>query len=111
MTRFSVPLAPLALLLALGASGCPALNAPPLPQAHCQEECHEHAPRCSEHDCARGCGFVVDRLTEHEEAPVVACVASRSTGAPSNGAVWADCAVLVGVHADGGPPAPPAPSE
>jgi hypothetical protein len=107
-----------ALLLALGTSGCRALDTPPRPEAHCRHECRERAPRCSEHECERGCGYILDRLAEHEDAPVVACVASRTGGAPEaspspvcGDPVWADCAVLVGVHADGGPPAPARPAE
>jgi hypothetical protein len=110
------PLALTALLLC----SCKDLNPPPRPEADCQVACERQAPRCSEHECARGCGFILDRLVEHESAPVLACVAARAAAWPPppptttpqshesacNDPVWADCAAAVGVHADGGPPAP-----
>jgi hypothetical protein len=48
-------------------------------------------------------------LVEHEDGPVVACVA-RSKKSCSDG-TWAACAARVGPHADGGPPAPPPPAD
>ncbi len=76
----------------------------------CVASCVARASRqCSEAECTRGCEFVSDRIIERESANVVACVAR----APRKCAdvTWADCAARVGVHADGGPPAPPLPQE
>gem|GEM_PF-1236906 len=77
----------------------------------CVTACVSRAHRqCSEHECARGCEFILDRLLEREGDNVLACVA-RSARRCGDG-VWADCAARVGVHADGGPPAPePMPEE
>jgi hypothetical protein len=40
---------------------------------------------------------------------VIACVATRDRHCSD--VVWAECAALVGPHADGGPPGPPPPVE
>jgi hypothetical protein len=113
-------LRPLALI-ALALFGCKDLNPPPGPEADCQVACQRQAPRCSEHECARGCGLILDRIVEHESAPVLACVAARTAATPTSAParpegvckdpVWADCAAAVGVHADGGPPAPQPPKD
>jgi hypothetical protein len=103
-------------LSALALWGCKDAGAPPGPEADCVSACARQSPRCSEHECARGCAFVLDRLVEHESATVLACVASHAAARPAGqdgheeacgDPVWADCAAAVGVHADGGPPAPP----
>jgi len=95
------------LVLAL-ASGCPAPASPPGPVAVCAARCEKEAAKaCSESECVRGCELVLDRLVEREGATIVACVA-RSRRRCSDTA-WAECASLVGVHADGGPPALPPP--
>jgi hypothetical protein len=96
-------------------------STPPGPQAQCESACVERAHGCTEKECAKGCAFVLDRLVEHEGETVLGCIASRAKTEPKNAsvgaggdrkaavcgdAVWAECAVRVGVHADGGPPAP-----
>ena len=65
--------------------------------------------RCSDAECSRGCEFILDRLVEKEMNNGIACVVR--TPRRCTDVVWADCAVHVGVHADGGPPAPPPPAE
>jgi len=76
----------------------------------CVDDCTARArARCSERECIRGCKFSLDRLLEHEGRNVVGCVAGGK-GACDDVA-WADCAARIGVHADGGPPAPPAPGD
>jgi len=73
-------------------------------EATCQARCgHDASGRCSEHDCDRGCRFILDRLVERQGDRVVACVARAPT---CDDHAWADCAARVGPHADGGPPAP-----
>ena len=106
-------------LFALAVWDCKDASAPPGPEADCVSACARQARQCSLHECTRGCAFVLDRLVEHESAAVLGCVASHAGARPAGqdtheGAcsdpVWADCAAAVGVHADGGPPAPsPAP--
>jgi hypothetical protein len=72
----------------------------------CVRACVARASRsCSEEECARGCEFSLDRILEKEQDSVVACVAR--TPRRCGDVVWADCAARIGVHADGGPPAPP----
>jgi hypothetical protein len=76
----------------------------------CRHSCEQHASKqCSENECERGCEFILDRIVERESDKVVACVARGSRRCSD--VVWADCAVRVGVHADGGPPPPPPPPE
>jgi hypothetical protein len=76
----------------------------------CVHSCERRASRqCSDDECRRGCEFILDRLVEKEQDNVVACVAKNARRCTD--VVWADCAVRVGVHADGGPPAPPPPPE
>jgi hypothetical protein len=80
---------------------------PPGPEATCAKSCSVRAgAQCTPSECARGCNFVLDRLAEHEGDAVLACMASsRACDDPA----WARCAVRIGPHADGGPPAPPPP--
>jgi hypothetical protein len=86
------------------------MEPPNRPVDTCTKSCAERAPRqCSEDECYRGCQFILDRLAEKEGDTVISCVASRDQRCADS--VWADCAVRVGVHRDGGPPAPPPPSE
>jgi len=83
---------------------------PKTPVATCVHKCSANASnRCTQAECERGCEFVLDRLIEQETDQVLACVArgSRRCG----DVVWASCAAHVGVHADGGPPAPLPPSD
>lgn len=76
----------------------------------CVKECDARASRsCSEDECVRGCEFILDRILEKESKNVLACVAR--TPRRCTDVVWADCAAHVGVHADGGPPAPPPPAD
>lgn len=104
-----------AALVALGLAlvplaGCPAAERPPAPVDLCVAECGKVAAKaCSEGECTRGCELILDRLVEREGSGVVACVA-RSRRRCTDTA-WAECAALVGAHADGGPPAlvPPDP--
>ncbi len=100
-----------ALLAALAALvlSCHAENPPTRPEATCREACQDRARQCTEHQCARGCSFILDRLVEGQTGNVVACVAHAKDGCEDP--VWARCAVSIGVHADGGPPAPPPPEE
>lgn len=104
------------LVLALAAvstafvTGCPAAARPPHPIEQCTELCTEKAKdACNETECARGCELVLDRLVEHEAPGIVACV-SKSRRRCSDMA-WAECGVLVGPHADGGPPPLPPPDD
>lgn len=64
---------------------------------------------CSEAECNRGCEMVLDRLVERETENVVSCVARRPRRCTD--IVWAECAAMIGPHADGGPPAPPPPAD
>jgi hypothetical protein len=74
------------------------------PDVRCADACKQRVTRCTEHECERGCAFVLDRLVEHEQEPVLACIASASHCADAD---WADCAAHIGAHADGGPAVPP----
>lgn len=101
--------------------GCPDAAPSRKPEATCFAACQKRAKdRCDDDACARGCAFVLDRIVENEHEGVIDCVAHRSGSATPEGAEkdawrdgkcgdreWAECAVLVGAHADGGPPAPP----
>ncbi len=76
----------------------------------CEAKCNRQISReCSEAECNRGCEFILDRLVERETDNVLACVAKRARRCTD--VVWAECAARIGVHADGGPPAPPAPKD
>jgi hypothetical protein len=97
-------------VLAHGTSACRALDPSNRPVEACVQACKSKASRqCSAAECERGCEFVLDRLVEKEMNNVIACVA-RNTRRCTD-LVWADCAVHIGVHADGGPPPPPPPAE
>ena len=77
----------------------------------CVEQCKVQAKlRCNEDLCIRGCRFVLDRLMERQGPTVIACVAHGKKESCDDDA-WATCAVNVGVHADGGPPAPSPPQD
>jgi hypothetical protein len=98
-----------ALMACVSVGACTPADSP-RPVGACTDACNARASaHCSEHDCARGCTFVLDRLVEHEQEAILSCV-SR-TKAACDDALWAYCAVNIGVHADGGPPAPPLPEE
>lgn len=95
---------------ALLVMACRAMEPSNKPIDACMKSCTTRASReCSEAECARGCEFILDRLVEREMNNVIACVAR--TPRRCTDVVWADCAVHIGVHADGGPPAPPPPAE
>lgn len=79
---------------------------PGYPETGCNAQCNARAGQCSEDACERGCRFVLDRLVEHEGQNVVACVSKSNPKLGCGDSVWADCAVRIGIHADGGPPAP-----
>jgi hypothetical protein len=109
--RFAPSMRPIALLLLLSLAACRASSPPtPGPEARCADACKVRASGCSQDECTRGCRLLMDKLVEREGAQVLACVA-RESGAPHKRAcddmMFAGCAVLSGVHADGGPPGPP----
>jgi hypothetical protein len=80
------------------------------PLETCYRSCEARAGKqCSRDECERGCEFIIDRIVEGEADNVIACVASQERRCTD--VVWADCGARVGVHADGGPPAPPSPYE
>lgn len=74
------------------------------PDVRCADACKARTTRCTDHECERGCAFVLDRLVEHEQEPILTCIASAPHCADPD---WADCAVHIGAHADGGPGVPP----
>ena len=65
--------------------------------------------RCTHHQCSRGCNLILDRLAEGEGDRVLDCVANTVHACDDR--AWAHCAARIGVHADGGPPAPRPPSD
>ncbi len=69
----------------------------------CADACKARVKNCTEHECERGCAFVLDRLVEHQQDPVLACIGAASACGDQE---WANCAVRIGVHADGGPGVP-----
>jgi hypothetical protein len=74
------------------------------PDVVCSDACKQRLVACNEHQCERGCAFVIDRLVEHEQPTILTCMMkARDCEDPS----WAGCAVKVGVYADGGPGSPP----
>jgi len=74
------------------------------PDVVCADACEQRVKGCTEHECERGCAFVLDRLVEHEQDTVLKCIGeAHRCGDPE----WADCASRVGAHADGGPGVPP----
>lgn len=96
----------LSLLLASFSTGCPSATAPEgKHESACYDDCRARAAKtCGDDECARGCRFVIDRLVEREGRNVVTCMTSAKA---CDDPTWADCAAKIGVHADGGPPAPP----
>lgn len=89
---------------------CHALEPSNRPIDACRASCAKRASRsCSEAECARGCEFILDRLIEREMNNVLACVVRTPRRCTDE--VWADCAARIGVHSDGGPPAPGAAPE
>lgn len=108
MRRFA-----LLLLLVLGPAAsyaCRIYEPSNKPLDNCHRHCVETAKRqCTDHECWRGCEFIIDRLVEREGQNVIACVAKGDRRCSD--VVWADCAAKIGFHADGGPPGPPPPVE
>jgi hypothetical protein len=95
-----------ALVLALAAAACHASEPPNNPEEVCVRACNERAgARCTDGQCRRGCRLSLDRLVEHEGDRILACIAGATTKLCDD-PTWAECAVRLGAHADGGPPAP-----
>ena len=104
-----------AIAVAAAGTACNS-NAPPRgPEETCAKACEVRDVQCTSEECWRGCNLVLDRLAEHEGDRVIACVASATNDASHaprcDDRLWARCAVRVGPHADGGPPAPPPPPD
>ncbi len=109
------------MLTASALVGCPASGPSNQPEAKCADACESRAAkRCDAKACARGCAFILDRIIENEHLGVIDCVGKRTGSAtlpdsekdewrdgPCGDREWAECAVRVGIHADGGPAAPP----
>jgi hypothetical protein len=94
-----------AMCVVLAASACKAESPPLGPEEACAKTCTLRATQCAPSECRRGCNLVLDRLLEHEASAVLACIEHEK--APCDDRAWARCASHVGIHADGGPPAPP----
>ena len=90
------------LIAVVSLAGCPQ-EPRERPDVACADVCKKRIVGCTEHDCERGCAFVIDRLVEHEQETVLHCMETSQGCADKE---WADCAVRVGVHVDGGPGAP-----
>jgi hypothetical protein len=107
-----VRVAGLAVVVAL-AAGCNAKGPPRGPEETCVAACTQRVKGCEEEQCWRGCNLVLDRLAESEGDKIVDCVASMTVppGPSCDDRTWARCAVRVGIHVDGGPPAPPPPKD
>jgi len=107
-------LAAAAVSIAAG-TACNAKGPPCGPEETCARGCESRDKACTREECWRGCNLVLDRLAEHEGDHVLACVATAASAAkaaaPCDDRVWARCAVRVGAHADGGPPAPSPPQD
>jgi hypothetical protein len=98
-------------LLGLLVPACRAAEPPNNPEEVCVQACGQRAKnRCTDDDCRRGCRLALDRLVEHEGDHVIACVAGAKTKLCDD-STWAECAVKVGLHADGGPPVPARPGD
>jgi hypothetical protein len=74
------------------------------PDIACADACKAHKNKCDEHECERGCAFVIDRLVEHQQTEILACVEQANA---CDDPVWAECGAKIGAHADGGPDTPP----
>ena len=91
---------PVALVLL---AGCPE-EPRERPDVACADVCKKRLLGCSEHQCDRGCAFILDRIVEREQDTVLQCMVN-TRGCDDE--QWAHCAVRVGAHADGGPDVPP----
>ncbi len=90
-------------LAALLLTACPQSN--DRPDVSCADECKvQVSSSCRPHDCERGCAFILDRLVEREQTTILSCMKTKAT---CDDPTWAECAVRVGPHADGGPGVPP----
>ncbi len=95
------------LAVLLGSAGCRAEDPPGTPEATCVKACGTRASaKCTDVECRRGCRISLDRMIEREGSRVLSCVASAKNR-KCDELTWADCTASIGVHADGGPPAPP----
>jgi hypothetical protein len=99
----------LAVSLWVLSAACNSTSPPSGPEATCAQACEARSPGCRRDECRRGCNLILDRLAEGEGDRIIACVAEAT--ARCNDRAWAHCAARVGVHADGGPPAPLPPSD
>jgi hypothetical protein len=99
----------LAVSFLLLSAACNSTTPPSGPEATCAHACEARASRCTAQECGRGCNLILDRLAEGEGDPIIACVAK--TEQACNDRAWAHCAVRIGPHADGGPPAPRPPPD
>lgn len=109
VSRFTLSMPALApvfvVVVSVAVVGACNSEAPPRgPEETCAKACEGRVHQCKREECWRGCNLVLDCLAEHEGDHVLACVAQAST---CKDRAWAHCAVRVGVHVDGGPPAPP----
>lgn len=91
------------VMCAAFALGCPQ-EPRERPDVACSDACAKRISKCTEHDCERGCAFVLDRLVEHQQDPVLECVEHASTCGDTS---WAECGARIGAHSDGGPGVPP----
>lgn len=97
--------AAVAIFLAL--SACRAMDPPNKPEDTCIKACRDRASqKCTDGECRKGCRLALDRIIEHEGDHVLKCVAETKTIRCDDSA-WAECSAKIGVHVDGGPPAPP----
>jgi hypothetical protein len=111
LTGLAVVMLLAGVALAPAITGCGRVLEPSnRPIDRCVSTCRARAiAQCSDDECARGCEFILDRLLEKEGDNVLACVVRQARRCTD--IVWADCATKVGVHADGGPPEPPPPTD
>ena len=90
------------VLFLLVLCGCPT-EPRERPDVACSDACKKRVSGCTEHGCERGCAFILDRLVEHQQDTILRCMTKASA---CDDPTWAECAVHVGVHADGGPGIP-----
>ncbi|WP_394823452.1 hypothetical protein [Pendulispora albinea] len=105
LTRFAFATSLMAAT-ALGIAACRVSQPQGRAEGACVDQCKTKAQsRCNEEACIRGCRFILDRLMEHEGSGIISCVA-KGPHKECDDRAWATCAASVGIHADGGPPAP-----
>lgn len=89
------------------ALGCHTNGPMGVAETRCVERCDGVlSDRCDDRACVRACRFVLDRLVNGDREVIIACVKAEKKPTCED-EVWARCAARTGVHADGGPPAPP----